>query len=79
MGVKQNNWQRFDRHLWQRNYWDDIIWNGHQFEFIQKYIALNPSRWNKDNINPNHDEEVDHILKQLKLLAGCGPCGRPQN
>ena len=24
-GVKQKGWTRFDRHLWQRNYWDDII------------------------------------------------------
>ena len=67
-GVKEKGWRRFDGHLWQRNYWDDIIWNARQFEYVQNYIALNPSRWNKDNINPHHDEDVDHILSQFKQL-----------
>ena len=67
-GVKEKGWKRFDSHLWQRNYWDDIIWNNRQLEYAQKYIALNPSRWNMDNINPQHDENVDHILRQFKQL-----------
>lgn len=67
-GVKKNGWKRFDGHLWQRNYWDDIIWNERQFEYVKNYIALNPSRWNKDNINSEHDNDVDHILKQFKQL-----------
>ena len=36
--------------------------------YLQNYIALNPRRWNKDNINPHHDEDVDHILSQFKQL-----------
>ena len=68
-GVKEKGWIRFDGRLWQRNYWDDIIWNDRQLEYVQNYIALNPSRWNKDNINPNHNESTDHILKQFKELG----------
>ena len=68
-GVKEKGWKHFDGHLWQRNYWDDIIWNDRQLKFVQNYIALNPSRWNKDNINPQHDEDVDHILQQFKKLG----------
>ena len=67
-GVKEKGLRRFEGHLWQRNCWDDIIWNARQFEYVQNYIALNPSRWNKDNINPHHDEDVDHILSQFKQL-----------
>ena len=37
-------------------------------EYVQNYIAFNPSRWNKDNINLQHDEDVDHILSQFKQL-----------
>ena len=68
IGVKENGWQRFDQKLWQRNNWDDIIFNGLQFEMVQRYIYLNPSRWNKDAINDNHDADVDHIVKRLKEL-----------
>ena len=68
LGVKANGWQRFDQKLWQRNYWDDIIFNGLQFEMVQRYILLNPSRWNKDAINENHDSDVDHIVKRIKEL-----------
>ncbi len=68
IGVKGNGWQRFDQKLWQRNYWDDIIFNGLQFEMVQHYIYLNPARWNKDAINDNHDPDVDHIVKRLKEL-----------
>ena len=68
LGVKANGWQRFDQKLWQRNYWDDIIFNGLQFEMVQRYIYLNPSRWNKDAINDDHDPDVDHVVKRLKEL-----------
>ena len=70
-GVKDRGWQRFEGKLWQRSYWDVIVFNGREFEFIQRYIALNPSRWNKDAINDNHDIEVDDIngcIKKLKRL-----------
>ena len=67
-GVKTKGWARFYQHLWQRNYWDDIIWNGRQFDFVRNYIALNPSRWLQDNINTNHCKDVDHVLATLKQL-----------
>ncbi|WP_051220291.1 transposase [Prevotella sp. AGR2160] len=67
-GVKEKGWRPFHQHLWQRTYWDDIIWNGRQFEFVKNYIALNPYRWQKDNINVQHDIDVDHILWKLKTL-----------
>lgn len=67
-GVKELGWKTFDQHIWQRSYWDDIIWNQRQLEFVMHYIFLNPSRWDKDNLNPNHSSEVDHILQGLKKL-----------
>ena len=68
VGVKEQGWRRFEQKLWQRTYWDDIIFNDRQFEMVQRYIYLNPSRWKKDAINVNHDPNVDHILKRLKEL-----------
>ena len=34
-------------HVWQRDYYDDIIWNQEEFERIVKYIQNNPLNWNK--------------------------------
>ena len=47
-GVKTKNWKPFDGKLWQRNYWDQIIWNEKSFQNISKYIFNNPSKWEKD-------------------------------
>ncbi|MDA3818253.1 MAG: hypothetical protein PF486_12800 [Prolixibacteraceae bacterium] len=50
-GVKQFGWQRFDKKLWQRNYYEHIIRNDHSFERISKYIQNNPSEWGNDKFN----------------------------
>lgn len=67
-GVKDYGWSRFDGTLWQKGYWDDIVWNRRMFEFIQHYIYLNPSRWNRDRVNVNHDAETDDIRGALDKL-----------
>ena len=46
-GVKNNNWQPFDRILWQRNYYEHIIRNEVSYVRISDYIINNPS--NRDN------------------------------
>lgn len=68
LGVKEKGWEPYNKHLWQRSYWDDIVWNGRQFEFIQRYIHLNPQRWDKDAINNEHGAELDDINGCLKML-----------
>ena len=67
-GVSNYGWPPFDGHLWQRSYWDDIVWNGRMLEFVRRYIYLNPSRWSHDAINDSHGPETDHILAHLKSL-----------
>ncbi len=67
-GVKEKNWMPFDGKLWQRSYWDDIVFNEKEFKFIQRYIALNPSRWYKDDINDNHGADIDDIKGCIKKL-----------
>ena len=67
-GVRERGWAPFDGSLWQRGYWDDIVWNGRMFDFIRRYIYLNPERWSKDSINVEHESDVDHICECLKKL-----------
>jgi len=37
--------------LWQRNYWDDIIWDHASYERITRYIRNNPANWRKDDFH----------------------------
>ena len=67
-GVIENGWSRYDGTLLQKGYWDDIVWNGRMFEFIQRYIYLNPSRWSRDRVNVNHEAETDDIRGTLDKL-----------
>ena len=40
-----------DFKIWQRNYFERIIWNQRGYENISKYIIDNPKKWNEDKIN----------------------------
>ena len=46
--VKTNNWPRFDKHLWQRNYYEHIIRSEQSYARIADYIEGNPSKWHED-------------------------------
>ena len=50
-GVKNDDWQRFDGKLWQRNYWEHIIRNQNEYQRISEYIANNPMKWDRDKLN----------------------------
>jgi REP element-mobilizing transposase RayT len=49
-GVKTLGWKRFDRKLWQRDYWEHIIRDQNSFDTISNYIINNPQNWNTDNL-----------------------------
>ena len=50
-GVKTKDWKRFDRRLWQRNYWEHIIRNEKAYNKITKYIKNNPKNRGNDKLN----------------------------
>ncbi len=47
-GVKQNNWPRFNKKLWQRNYYEHIIRDENSYFGIAEYIQTNPMKWQED-------------------------------
>ncbi len=49
-GVKLSNWKRFERKLWQRNYWEHIIRNDKAYQNISNYIKNNPTKWHEDRL-----------------------------
>ncbi len=47
-GVKQYNWKRFDKQLWQRSFYDKIIRNDDFHQKVIEYINYNPAKWCDD-------------------------------
>ena len=43
-GVKNHNWPRFNKRLWQRDYYEEIIRNENELEIVKKYIRDNPKK-----------------------------------
>ena len=48
MGVMNKGWTRFEKHLWQRNYYEHVIRNEWDYRAIYDYILANPMNWEKD-------------------------------
>ena len=54
VGVDQVDWPRFQKHFWQRNYYDHVIRDHDELEKIRDYIRKNPLRWTLDRYNPEN-------------------------
>ena len=44
-GVKEGLFPPFDRHIWQRNYYEHVIRDQNDFDTKRRYIYENPLRW----------------------------------
>ena len=53
-GVKNNSWKRFNKRLWQRNFYERVIRSEKELEEIRKYIEENPAKWAEDEYNPDN-------------------------
>ncbi len=51
-GVKQFEWPRFDRRLWQRNYYEHIVRDSGESNRVREYSVNNPLEWGLDRENP---------------------------
>ncbi len=60
--VKENRFPPFDKKIWQRSFYDRIIRNGKEFEFIQEYIFFNPIKWVWDK------GEFERLLSDIDKL-----------
>lgn len=50
--VKSSGWTRFNKRLWQRNYWERVVRNENELKKFRDYIQTNPIRWHLDKLNP---------------------------
>lgn len=47
-GMKENNWPKFNKRIWQPRFHDRIIRNEKEYFAIKQYIGDNPKNWLKD-------------------------------
>ena len=40
--------------VWQRNYYDHIIWNERSLQYMRHYITNNPLTWAEDQLHPSN-------------------------
>ena len=59
-GVVPRQWPAFPGRLWQRNYYEHIIRDGHELDSVRRYIHDNPVRWEFDRENPDA-KSVDNL------------------
>jgi len=53
--IQQMNifqWPEFQKRLWQRNYYENIIHNENELQQTREYIRGNPANWFLDEENP---------------------------
>jgi REP element-mobilizing transposase RayT len=50
-GVKQLNWQRFNKRVWQLNYYERIVRSEQAFINITRYIQNNRKNWTQNRMN----------------------------
>ena len=50
--VKAGEFPRFDKHLWQRGYYEHVIRSEAELYEIRQYIQQNPSRWAMKHPHP---------------------------
>jgi REP element-mobilizing transposase RayT len=53
-GVQTDGWPRFDRRVWQRNYYEHVIRDEVDLSRIRSYIDQNPLQWRLDSENPEN-------------------------
>ena len=48
IGVNEKGWPRFEKRLWQRNYYEHVIRNERDYQAVFDYILNNPRNWEMD-------------------------------
>ena len=73
-GVNQYGWTRFDKKLWQRNYYEHVIRDEDALNRTREYITTNPMRWHLDRENPQRtgEDEFDKWLAAHKARPDKG-------
>jgi hypothetical protein len=71
-GVKESGWARFDRKLWQQDYFEHVIRDEKSLNNIRRYIRANPLMWphDRDNLQSVQPDKTQclQLAHQLGLM-----------
>ena len=63
--------------LWQRNYYDRVIRDEREYNFVRNYIFCNPERWEQDQLNnlsqATDFDDIGLMLHQIQLRKDFNP------
>ncbi|MHC4358694.1 MAG: transposase [Planctomycetota bacterium] len=65
--IKRNDVKRFDKHFWQRNYYEHVIRNEDDLNGIREYITNNPLKWELDEENPKKENPQKRKPEKLQI------------
>ena len=65
--VKRGILSPFDKRIWQRNYWEHIIRNEHEYFRIAEYILANPAKWVTDKLHGG----IGNQVMEPETIYGC--------
>lgn len=65
-GVKNGQYPRFEKRVWQRNYWEHIVRNENEYLRISQYIINNPAKWAQDKLN----KKDGSLIEEPTLIYG---------
>ena len=65
-GVKNGQYPRFEKRVWQRNYWEHIVRNENEYLRISQYIINNPAKWAQDKLN----KKDGNLIEEPALIYG---------
>lgn len=66
-GVKNGRFPAFDKHLWQRGYFEHVIRNDIDFYEKRKYISENPIRWAVKEKTDNGENRCPFLFRVSRL------------
>ena len=69
-GVKESGWPRFDRKLWQRDYFEHVIRDEKSLNNIRRYIRANPLMWPHDRDKPQSVQPDEMQCSRLAHQLG---------
>jgi putative transposase len=68
LAVRRGDLPPFEGKIWQRNYYEHIIRNEMEWEWIAQYIYNNPICWAEDAENPSSNQSItaepDNIFRK---------------
>jgi putative transposase len=50
-GVRDAGWPRYNKQLWQRNYYEHVIRDERELASVREYIVYNAAKWDTDPEN----------------------------